>query len=61
LIPMNREIGWRPIKFRDPESLRHFPLCRCIAGLEFFGGILLILGLGTRIVAFLMAANMLVA
>ena len=32
-----------------------------IAGLEFFGGILLILGLGTRLVAFLMAANMLVA
>ena len=32
-----------------------------IAGLEFFGGILLILGLGTRLVGFLMAANMLVA
>jgi len=32
-----------------------------IAGLEFFGGILLILGLGTRLVAFLMAANMFVA
>ena len=32
-----------------------------IAGLEFFGGILLILGLGTRFVGFLMAANMLVA
>jgi putative oxidoreductase len=32
-----------------------------IAGLEFFGGILLILGLGTRLVGFLMAANMFVA
>ena len=32
-----------------------------IAGLEFFGGILLILGLGTRLIGFLMAANMLVA
>jgi putative oxidoreductase len=32
-----------------------------IAGLEFFGGILLILGLGTRLVGFLLAANMLVA
>jgi putative oxidoreductase len=32
-----------------------------IAGLEFFGGILLILGLGTRLIGFLMAANMFVA
>src|SRR5271165_976771 len=32
-----------------------------IAGLEFFGGVLLILGLGTRLIGFLMAANMLVA
>ena len=32
-----------------------------IAGLEFFGGILLILGLGARLVSVLMAANMLVA
>lgn len=32
-----------------------------IAGLEFFGGILLVLGLGTRLVGFLLAANMLVA
>jgi putative oxidoreductase len=32
-----------------------------IAGLEFFGGILLILGLGTRIVGFFLAANMFVA
>jgi putative oxidoreductase len=32
-----------------------------IAGLEFFGGILLILGLGTRLVGLLMAANMFVA
>jgi putative oxidoreductase len=39
-----------------PSFNAHF-----IAGLEFFGGILLILGLGTRLVAFLMAANMLVA
>lgn len=32
-----------------------------ISGLEFFGGILLILGLGTRLVGFLLAANMFVA
>jgi putative oxidoreductase len=32
-----------------------------IAGLEFFGGILLILGLSTRLIGFLMTANMLVA
>ena len=32
-----------------------------IAGLEFFGGMLLILGLGTRLVGFLLAANMFVA
>jgi len=32
-----------------------------ISGLEFFGGLLLILGLGTRLVGFLLAANMLVA
>lgn len=31
------------------------------AGLEFFGGILLILGLGTRLVGLLLVANMLVA
>lgn len=33
----------------------------CIAGLEFFGGILLILGLGSRVVSLLMIGNMLVA
>jgi putative oxidoreductase len=32
-----------------------------IAGLEFFGGILLILGLGSRLIGLLMAANMCVA
>jgi putative oxidoreductase len=32
-----------------------------IAGLEFFGGVLLILGLGSRLVGFLLAANMFVA
>jgi len=32
-----------------------------VAGLEFFGGILLILGLGTRLVGFVLAANMFVA
>jgi putative oxidoreductase len=32
-----------------------------IAGLEFFGGILLMIGLGTRLVAVLMICNMLVA
>jgi putative oxidoreductase len=32
-----------------------------VAGLEFFGGILLILGLGTRLVGLLLAANMFVA
>ena len=39
-----------------PAFTAHF-----IAGLEFFGGILLILGLGTRLVGFLLAANMFVA
>ena len=39
-----------------PAFSAHF-----IAGLEFFGGILLILGLGTRLIGSLMAANMLVA
>jgi putative oxidoreductase len=32
-----------------------------IASLEFFGGILLIVGLGTRLIGFLLAGNMLVA
>lgn len=32
-----------------------------IASLEFFGGILLIIGLGTRLIGFLLACNMLVA
>ena len=32
-----------------------------IAGLEFFGGLMLILGLASRPMAFLLAANMLVA
>src|ERR1700679_9335 len=32
-----------------------------IAGLEFIGGILLMLGLGSRIIGFLLAGNMLVA
>ena len=32
-----------------------------IAGLEFFGGILLILGLGTRLIGLLLACNMFVA
>jgi putative oxidoreductase len=39
-----------------PAANAHF-----IAGLEFFGGILLIVGFGTRIVGLLMAGNMLVA
>src|ERR1700677_3068196 len=39
-----------------PAASAHF-----IAGLEFFGGLLLILGLGTRLVGLLLAANMLVA
>src|SRR5277367_3789581 len=39
-----------------PSTSAHF-----VAGLEFFGGILLILGLGTRLVGLLLAANMLVA
>ena len=39
-----------------PAASAHF-----IAGLEFFGGWLLILGLGTRLVGLLLAANMLVA
>src|SRR5580658_6703414 len=32
-----------------------------VSGLEFFGGLLLILGLGTRLIGFLLAVNMLVA
>lgn len=40
----------------SPAFNAHF-----IAGLEFFGGILLILGLGTRFIGLLMAANMFVA
>ena len=32
-----------------------------IAGLEFFGGLLLIVGLGSRLVGFLLAGNMFVA
>jgi putative oxidoreductase len=39
-----------------PAASAHF-----IAGLEFFGGLLLILGLGTRLVGLLLAANMMVA
>jgi len=39
-----------------PAANAHF-----IAGLEFFGGLLLILGLGTRLVVLLLAANMMVA
>jgi putative oxidoreductase len=33
----------------------------CIAGLEFFGGILLTIGLGSRLVGLLLAGNMFVA
>jgi putative oxidoreductase len=39
-----------------PSANAHF-----VAGLEFFGGILLILGLGSRVVALLLSVNMLVA
>jgi putative oxidoreductase len=39
-----------------PAASAHF-----IAGLEFFGGLLLIVGLGTRLVGLLLAANMMVA
>ena len=39
-----------------PAASAHF-----VAGLEFVGGILLILGLGSRLVGFLLAGNMLVA
>jgi putative oxidoreductase len=39
-----------------PSASAHFIGC-----LEFFGGILLILGLGSRLTAFLMTCNMLVA
>jgi putative oxidoreductase len=39
-----------------PSFTAHF-----IAGLEFFGGILLILGLGSRLIGLLLACNMLVA
>lgn len=39
-----------------PAFTAHF-----ISGLEFFGGLLLIVGLGARLVGFLLAANMFVA
>jgi len=39
-----------------PSASAHF-----VAGLEFFGGILLILGLGSRLIGLLLAGNMLVA
>lgn len=39
-----------------PSANAHF-----VSGLEFFGGILLILGLGTRLVGLLLTVNMLVA
>lgn len=39
-----------------PAASAHF-----VAGLEFVGGILLILGLGSRLIGFLLAGNMLVA
>lgn len=39
-----------------PAANAHF-----VSGLEFFGGILLILGLGSRLVGFLLTCNMLVA
>jgi putative oxidoreductase len=39
-----------------PAANAHF-----VAGLEFFGGILLILGLGSRAIGLLLAGNMLVA
>jgi putative oxidoreductase len=39
-----------------PAASAHF-----IAGLEFFGGLMLIAGLGTRLVGLLLAANMMVA
>ncbi len=39
-----------------PAANAHF-----VAGLEFFGGLLLIVGLGTRLVGLLLAGNMLVA
>jgi len=39
-----------------PSANAHF-----VAGLEFFGGILLALGLGTRFIGLLLAGNMLVA
>jgi putative oxidoreductase len=39
-----------------PSANAHF-----VAGLEFFGGILLIVGVGTRLIGLLMAGNMLVA
>lgn len=44
------------LKIPFPAANAHF-----ISGLEFFGGILLILGLGSRLVGFLLAANMMVA
>ena len=47
---------FRSLNIPFPAANAHF-----IAGLEFFGGLLLILGLGTRLVGLLLAANMMVA
>ena len=47
---------FRSLNIPFPAANAHF-----IAGLEFFGGLLLIVGLGTRLVGLLLAANMMVA
>jgi len=47
---------FRSLNIPFPAANAHF-----IAGLEFFGGLLLILGLGTRLAGLLLAANMMVA
>ena len=63
------QTGWGKLhnlaRVTDYFASLHIPfpaLTTCfIAGLEFFGGILLILGLGTRFIGLLLACNMLVA
>jgi putative oxidoreductase len=63
------QTGWGKLHnlshVRDFFASLHIPapglMAPAIASLEFFGGILLIVGLGTRLIGLLLACNMLVA
>ena len=63
------QTGWGKLrnlaKVTDYFTSLNIPLpaasAHLIAGLEFFGGLLLIVGLGTRLVGLLLAVNMMVA